>query len=46
MLVALRSAVVWGPPARGLLAFCVAVEGIVVYKCHIPIHVSLGQRCL
>ena len=46
MLVVLRSAVVWGPAARGLLAFRVAVVGIVVYKCHIPIHVSLGQQCL
>ena len=46
MLVALRSAVVWGRPARGLLAFLVAVVGIVGYKCHIPIHGSLEQRCL
>ena len=34
MLVALQLAVVWGRPARGLLAFLVAVVGIVGYKCH------------
>ena len=43
MLVALRSAVVWGPTARGLLAFLVAVVGIVGYKCLIPIHVLWGS---